>query len=194
MVVFDELRITPEGDALFIDLHIRKDLVTEWPDSNIASISICESSKYTEGGVPEGAVEVYHKGEYRVTKYFDKITPGDNIDLPATFKDKLFYVYVTLEGIVETALTCGCSNKNPSIGVALDMGIIYNQFMQYINELDSPRTCSNKTPSGFTDFILRYNAFLLAMDSKHYKKGIAFFDKWFSGKYKPITSGCGCNG
>ncbi len=205
MVVFDELRVDNKGEYLYISAHLRKDL----QDSavRIEEVWVCDSSNYEEGPIPSKAEKVYQynkaipnalwsvdlkvspKGTYNDQGYL--INTYDN--LGTTFSGKLLFVYVVVLGIDELASPCGCAS-NPSVGVALDMGIVYSQFMQYIKELACSNKCNSKMPQGFTDFILRFNALLLAMDSKHYKKGIEFFNKWFSGKVNEVKSNCGCNG
>ena len=204
MVVFNELRITQDGQYLILDTHIRRDLTIDYPNAQIDEIYLCESGSYKEGDAksnPE-AIRIYKAGDEgnneelcTRSEVYLKISPSDSLDLPSTFKDKLFLVYVYVTGINELDLTCGCNNKNPSIGVALDMGLIYRQFMNYINDLLCNKdSCSPNVSQGFTDFVLRYNAFLLAMDSGHYKKGIEFFDKWFSNDSNVVTSSyCGCH-
>lgn len=206
MVVFDELRITEDGKYLYIGAHLRKELQEE--EARIEEVWVCDSSNYEEGLIPSKAEMVYQynkisggslksidlkispNGKYNEQGYL--INTWDN--LPSTFSGKLLFVYVVVASVDELTSNCGCAS-NPSVGVALDMGLIYNQFMRYINELNRPNLCNTTIPQGFTDFILRFNALLLAMDSKHYKKGIEFFDKWFSKDSKLVSSSnCGCHG
>ena len=205
MVVFDELRIDNKGEYLYIGAHLRKDL--QDAAVRIDEVWVCDSSNYEEGPIPSKAEKVYQynksagdalwtvnlkispEGRYNDQGYL--VNTYDN--LPTTFAGKLLFVYVVVAGIDELTSSCGCAS-NPSIGVALDMGTIYKQFMKYMNELACSNKCNSRMPQGLTDFILRFNALLLAMDSKHYKKGIEFFNKWFSGKVNEIKSNCGCNG
>lgn len=205
MVVFDELRIDNKGEYLYIGAHLRKDL--QDAAVRIEEVWVCDSSHYEEGPIPSKAEKVYQYNKSAGDALWSvslKVSPegkyndqGDLVNtydnLPTTFAGKLLFVYVVVAGIDELTSPCGCAS-NPSIGVALDMGIIYKQFMNYMNELACSNKCNSRMPQGLTDFILRFNALLLAMDSKHYKKGIEFFNKWFSGKVNEIKSNCGCNG
>lgn len=196
MVVFDELRITEDGSALVISAHLRREIVEQDSANCISEIWVCDSSEYKDG-VPSDAnpigAKVYSYGPSTGERHKVDITvhPTDDQNLPTNFKGKMLFVYAIVRYIEEPALSCGCAS-NPAIGVALDMSVIYDQFMQYINELCN-RGCNTQAPKGLTDFILRYNAMLLAMDSKHYKVGIDFFDKWFNGKSNNKVSNCGCN-
>lgn len=199
MVVFDELRITEDGKYLIISAHLRKEIVEQDYANRIDEIWVCDSSDYKEG-VPSDAnpigVKVYSWGSpvNERHKVDIKINPNAFDNLPTNFKGKLLFVYINVLTTDEPVLSCGCAS-NPTVGVAIDMGLIYDQFMKFINELCNQNRCDGRTPQGFTDFILRFNALLLAMDSKHYKKGIEFFNKWFSADSKLITtSDCGCHG
>lgn len=198
MVVFDELRITEDGQYLIIDARIRKDITTE--GCKITSIWVCDSSEYKEG-IPSDTnpigVKVYDYEDSEDNlprRVYKKIDPRYYDNLPSSFKGKLLFVYANVFMPDEIDAPCGCYS-NPSVGVTLDMSIIYNQFMKYINDLCSNSdSCSSNVSSGLTDFILRYNSFLLAIDSKHYRKGIEFFNKWFSSDSKMVTHNCGCHG
>lgn len=201
MVVFDELRITEDGKYLIINAHLRKEIVEQDYANRIDEIWVwaCDSSQYKEG-VPSDAnpigVKVYSWSTSASPRHTVdiKVNPLEFDGLPSSFKNKMLFVYVNVFTTEEPVLSCGCAS-NPTIGVALDMGLIYNQFMRYINELNRPTPCGTTIPQGFTDFILRFNALLLAMDSKHYKKGIEFFDKWFSKDSKLVSSSnCSCHG
>lgn len=200
MVVFDELRITEDGKYLIINAHLRREIVEQDYANRIDEIWVCDSSEYIEG-VPSDAnpigVKVYSWGSPVNERHTVdiKINPNLYDGLPTNFKGKLLFVYVNVLTTDEPVLSCGCA-KNPAIGVTMDMKLIYDQFMNYINEiLCSENKCNTSIPQNFTDFILRYNALLLAMDSKHYLKGIEFFDKWFSKNNNIVTtSNCGCNG
>lgn len=82
--------------------------------------------------------------------------------------------------------------KNPTLGITMDMGDIYDNFMAHMKELN--RTC--QIPSGMIDQFLRYKAMTVAFDCGHCMEGIKYFNTYF--KDKPFgsttTSNCGCNG
>ena len=192
MIIFDELRITDDNQYLIIDLHIKSEIVENHSEAYIKNVWICDSSNYEEGGVPTKVDNVYTRDGVKETTLYKKVNVFECDYIEGTFKDKLIFVYVEVAGVDESQLSCGC-NKNPSIGATIDMHLIYNQFMKYINELSNKSRCDN-TPKGLIDFILRYNGFLLAIDSGHYKKGVEFYNKWFNKDSNVNTiSNCGCN-
>lgn len=190
MVTFNELRITNDGSYLFIDARLRKDLQTD--DARISRIEVCDSSNYVEG-TPDKTAVVYEWDEndssQKPWEVSVVVNPKSYDYLPSDLTGKLLFVYVYTEGIDETSLPCGCSS--PTIGVALSMNNIYKEFMNYINEIGV--NCDN--PKNLADFILKLDALLLAMDAQQYTRGIAFFNRWFSGEHYPtVTSNCGCHG
>lgn len=189
MVVFDELRITEDGQYLIINARIRKDILKQYPNAYIKSIHVCDSSNYDEG-IPSKAISIYEYNDNstRKTSFFDAI--HFTAISEKLLNNKLIFVYIE---VAHADSPCGCAS-NPAVGVAMDMSNVYSQFMSYINELCDTDSCDKTTPSGLTDFILRFNALLLAMDSKHYAKGVEFFDKWFSKDSKTKSTDCGCHG
>lgn len=198
MVVFDELRITEDGGALIINAHLRKEIVEQDYANCISEIWVCDSSGYKEGAPsdanPIGAkVYSYAPSTGERHKVDIIVQPTDSQDLPTNFKGRLLFVYAVVHTIDEPVLPCSCA-RNPTIGVTMDMGTVYKQFMSYIDELCNTDSCSRANTKGLTDFILRFNSLLLAMDSRHYTKGIEFFDKWFSKDSKTVPSECGCHG
>lgn len=203
MVVFEQLRIDKAGNYLYIDAKLNSSFAVG--ESRIEEVWVCDSEKYTEGGIPEGAQKVYSFSHAAGNAYHSvslKINPIGRYNeegiltqtydnLPNSFLNKMLFVYVKVVGYDELTTDCGCA-KNPTIGVALSMNGIYDEFMHLIKELESDK-CAK--PSSLADFILKFNAMLLAIDSEHYKQGVNFFNKWFSGKhYESAPSNCGCHG
>lgn len=89
--------------------------------------------------------------------------------------------------------TASCEvKKNPTLGITMDMGDIYDNFMANMKELN--RTC--QIPSGMIDEFLRYKAMTVAFDCGHCMEGIKYFNTYFKDKpFRSITtSNCGCNG
>lgn len=89
--------------------------------------------------------------------------------------------------------TSSCEiKKNPTLGITMDMGDIYDNFMANMKELN--RTC--QIPSGMIDEFLRYKAMTVAFDCGHCMEGIKYFNTYFKDKPFGSTtiSNCGCNG
>lgn len=201
MIVFDELRITNDGEYLIIDVRVRKERI--YSGVNIKSITVGTHKNYIEGDSQGTSIDFMSLNEYtdnnrhvllRLSNF--DLNPVANkedknyIDL----KEDLVYVYVDTTPLqTECDLPCDMMQTH-NIGVTLYMGNIYNTFMQYMNELNN-KSCDNQVPQNLIDLILRYTALTTALDSKHFIKANEFYTKWFTGDDCNIPkSNCGCNG
>lgn len=200
MVVFNELRVTEDGQYLIIDARVRKETI--YNDVVIQKIVIGTQRNYSEDNLRSKNLKGITITVDNKKELYERFDAGflnlkatreeDEVDL----KNDLIFVYIVTNNNVDVSQcpVLPCNMTDPvTVGVTMNMANIYNQFMRYIDELNNATSCTKNT-AGFTDFILRYNAFLLAIDSKHYTKGIEYFNKWF-GKDKNLrVSNCGCNG
>lgn len=201
MVVFDELRITNDGECLVIDVRIRKESI--YSNVSITNIVIGTHKNYGEGESKGTTIDFTSLNQYEddnrhvlLRLYNYDLNPiaeekdKDYIDL----KKDLIYVYVDTTPLqTECDLPCDMMQTH-NIGVTLYMGDIYNTFMQYMNELNN-KSCDNQVPQNLIDLILEYTALTTALDSKHFIKANEFYAKWFASDRCNIPkSNCGCNG
>lgn len=186
MIVFEELRITNDGETLIVDARVRSEVYYDLVYIDKVVID-------TE--------ETYKEGTPSSTPVYSYTVDGNNKTISLTidksqiipdFKEHMFFVYVIAKGIPTPSVPCGMDNQT-TLGVVLYMGNIYNNFMGYIKEMGNGNC---QIPSGFIDQILRYKALNLAIDSGHYTQGIQYYNQWFSGNRQSVTinSNCGCNG
>lgn len=186
MIIFEELRITNDGETLVVHARVRNE---EWyNDVYIDKIIIDTEETYKESYPSSNPV--YSKTIEGNVKSIELSINKAQI-LP-DFKEHLFFVYVIAKGTPESTVPCGMDNQT-NLGVTLYMGNIYNSFMNYIKEMNA-NNC--QIPNGFIDMLLRYKALNISMDSGHYLQGIDYYNKWFKGnKYSSYsTPNCGCNG
>lgn len=208
MVIFRELRITNTEHRLIIDAQVRTDSI--YSDVGIIKVTVGTQKDYEEGVINGVDVTKYISNEDAIayiedgqTKYkyknirlvLDELAIVGSTDYDIDLEKDLIFIYVeTTPFDNPNCPNLPCSMINSlTIGVTLNLGIIYNQFMQYIDELNAS-TCNTKVPQGLIDFILRYDALLLAADSEHYAKAVEFYNKWFSKEKNVLPSNCGCNG
>jgi len=186
MVTFEELRITNDGEALVVGVRIRTE--SYYDNVYIDKVVIDTEETYKEGTPSSSPVFTYTA----VNNTKELVLTLNKAQVLPDFKEHLFFVYVVTKGVPTPDVPCGMDNQT-TLGVTMYMGNIYNNFMNYIREMGSGNC---QVPQGFIDQILRYKALNLAIDSGHYTQGIKYYDQWFSGKNKSITttSNCGCNG
>ena len=183
MIVFNELRITDDGTKLIVRARVRQEDI--YNNVYITGIKLGSGETYTEGDIGG------------VTRMLD--TPAKSIDITITnyeialqtsidFKKDLIFIEVITTG--DPTIDCCCEDKG-NIGVTLYMHNIYSNFLNMIREMGN--TCS--IPDNFINSFLEYKALETAIDSKHYTKGIEYYNKWFKNNNTlAITGGCGCNG
>lgn len=184
MVQFNELRITPDGQKLIIDVSV-KDL-KYYTDVYLNSIQIDTQDTFVESGP---------SSEVAYTKTIDGNSKSVRLelgigDLLPTLNDNLFFVYIRIKGTPAPNTPCGMDNIT-TLGVVSNLYPLYQHTFSYIKELSN--TCS--IPKNFINYILQYKAFELAVKTGHYTEAIRYWKKFFMGiKDSVITSNCGCYG
>lgn len=184
MVQFNELRITPDGQNLIIDVSV-KDL-EYYTDVYLDSIQIDTQDTFVESGP---------SSEVAYTKTIDGNSKSVRLelgtgDLLPTLNDNLFFVYVRTKGTPSIDTPCGMDNSI-ILGVVSNLYPLYQHAFSYIKELSD--SCS--IPKNFINFILQYKAFELAIKTGHYTEAIKYWRKFFMGiKNSVMTTNCGCYG
>lgn len=186
MVVFEELRITNDGETLIIKARVRTEVY--YDTVYIDKVIIDTEDTYREGTPSSEPVYTYtvDGNEKSITLSLNKA------DIIPDFKEHLFFVYVKTKGVPLPSVPCGMDNET-TLGVTLYLGNIYNNFLGYIKEMGNGNC---QIPKGFIDQILRFKALNLAIDTGHNTQAIDYYKQWFSGQnYNVVrTSNCGCNG
>ena len=184
MVQFNELKITPDGQRLIIDVSI-KDL-EYYTNVYLDTVQIDTQDTFVESG-PSSEV-VYSKTIEGNTKSV-RLELGTGDLLPA-LNDNLFFVYIRTKGTPAANTPCGMDNIT-TLGVVSNFYPLYQHTFSYIKELND--TCS--IPKSFINYILQYKAFELAIKTGHYTEAIKYWKKFFMGiNDSVITSNCGCYG
>lgn len=205
MVIFDELRVTNDGEYLIIDARVRE----EFRNKGVKIIDVVVGNQNTYRNGESNGVHINldlnmaeNSGE-DVKRVYLKLSAFDLTDFQyddpkkeVDLKEDLIYVYIETTPYTGTD-TCNmpCDMiQTLNIGVTLYMGYIYNNFLTYMNDLNR-QTCEAKVPQGLIDMLLKFTALTTAVDSKHFDKANEFFNKWFTGRniFKS-NSNCGCNG
>lgn len=204
MILFDQLRISDDGQKLYINVHVNK--ADYFKNMYIDSVVIMTADKVSETapGTPTSDY-IYKKEIEGNVKELDLVlTPLDltkswEADPKAmTFNradmsNTLFFVYIKCKGTPGECTPCRL-DEDTTLGVVFDENVLYQRVMDYTKELVAD--CS--IPTEFTDFILLWNAFKAAIETEHYVAAIKFYNKLFGvvrgGYSNNIIKTCGCNG
>lgn len=193
MVGFQELRITPDGKNLIIDVSVL-DLPC-YQDVYLDSIVIDTQDTFIENGPSSTPIFLYQTednaecltspiyGEKRIRLILNEQSVG------ASLNNTLFFVYVVTKG---TPNEDECDDSQPTImTVVTNLYPFYRDAMNYVKEVEVD--CC--IPKHFIDKILRFKAFDLCIRTGHYTQAIKYWNKFF--KTIPNTgihTGCGCDG
>lgn len=184
MVVFNELRITNDGNNLIIKAKVRNE--SYFDNIYIDKVIIDTEDTYVEGTPSSSPV-------YSTTIEGNNKEVSLNLSyqIDTDLKDHLLFVYVVTKGTLNGVPPCGMDDT-ATLGVTMFMGDIYTTFMDYIKEIGS-NNC--QIPEDFIDTFLKFKGLGLAIDSGHYLQGIEYYKKWFKDiKQVSIISNCGCHG
>lgn len=204
MILFDQLRISDDGQRLYINAHVNK--ADYFKNRYIDSVVIMTADKVSETapGTPTSDY-IYKKEIEGNVKELDLVlTPLDFTKSwetdpkamafnKADMSNTLFFVYIKCKGTPVECTPCRLDEET-TLGVVFDENVLYQRVMDYTKELVAD--CS--IPTEFTDFILLWNAFKAAIETEHYIAAIKFYKKLFgvvrSGYSNNIIKTCGCNG
>lgn len=204
-VIFDQLRISDDGEKMFINAHVST--ASYFDNVYIDSITIMTSDKVSET-LPESSTQEYIytkkvEGEEKeinlvltstdFTKTWET-DPNAMVFKKADMSNTLFFVYIKVKGTPDECTPCAL-DKEVTLGVVFNEGVLYQRIMDYTKEL--VRECCN-IPVGFVDFILLWNAFKASVNTGHYIAAIKFFNMLFGnvkdGGHVLTTKGCSCHG
>lgn len=180
MLQWNELRVTPDGKHLIVDVQVQNS--TYYTDVYLDSISFDIQDTFDVTGPSNKAINIYKAEDSENQKH---IRIEYDVD---TLQDKLFFVYTISKGTPAEDTPCGMKNT-------LILGVVYNKYPIYINSMkliNELEGCS--APLNLIDFILRLKAFELSIDVGNYVQAIKYWDKFFIEEAQVITSPCGCYG
>jgi hypothetical protein len=195
MVIFDQLRISDDGKKMYINLHVNS--ASYFENIYLDKITIMTANQVSEVA-PELVANDYI---YQLTidgeqKELDLvITPNECTKLfkKGDFSSDLFFVYVKVKGTPDPCTPCSL-DEEISLGVTFDENLLYQQVMQFTKSLADD--C--KIPVGFTDFILKWNAFKASVETEHYIPAINYYQQLFDVQgninIKGTSKPCGCHG
>lgn len=172
MVIFNELRITPDNKKLIIDVSINDHKYYE--NINIEAIAIDTDSTFNNNGPSSNTVYEYQVVNDEEKKKLRLVLSSD--DMKSPISNNMFFVYVIVSGEYHT--NTPCELKRPvTIGTAVNLYPIYKQAVLYTKELS--KDCG--IPKKFVDYILRIKAIDLNIKTGNYQEAIRYWNKLFKG-------------
>lgn len=217
MVIFDQLRLSDDATKLYVTAHVNTaqymDNTSPFKDVYIKRVVVSDANKITEMSDLDTIVnrkkylvkQDYGDGDYK--KSIDLVFDANNFERHDETEIKkidfcgkemlttLFFVFIetTDAGAAGACLPCYMQNK-VTVGATFDENLLFQNVMNYTRELADD--CN--IPSGFIDFILRWNAFKAAIATDHYLPAVKYYNMLFGGSNSTNTTGttrgCGCHG
>lgn len=183
MIHFNELRITPDGQNLIIDVSVLGE--SYYQNVYIDNIVIDTQDTYVGTGPSSKPVYSYSVPSDSQLKHLRLNL--DSIDLGTL--NGLFFVYVRTKGTPAADTPCGMDNIT-TMGTVTNVYPFYQKAMNYIGEVAS--NCA--VPQDFIDYILKLKALELAVRTGNYPDAIKYYNKFFNGKENIVVrkGGCGC--
>lgn len=215
MINFNELRITPDGKYLIIDVSVKNE--PYYDNVYIDSIIIDTQDTYVPSGPSSKPVYTYTNESEDITKIYttcdcepvlDEDTSycfvtddysNKNVrlilnyqDLNLSLIDNMFFIYAIASGTPAVDTPCGMDNSI-TMGTVVNLHPIYCRTIQYLKELSND--CN--VPKGLIDMYLKIKALELSVKTGNYTQAINYWNKYFKNlrdKPNPKTlRNCGCN-
>ena len=208
MIIFDQLRISDDGKRLYVNVHVNnadyfqsyyidqitivtadKALETECnaPSSNFIYREIFSNTKSVDLVLDTGSFiaahlnwdeEIEHPNDFG--KPYADIAFGHN-----NLSQDLFFVFVHCKSsgkVNECFPYIPCElQAETTLGVTFDENLLYQRVMGYTKQLADDCT----VPTGFTDFILLWNAFKASVETEHYVPAIKYYNMLFGRELGP---------
>lgn len=205
MVIFNELRITEDGNCIIVDCEVEN--VDVYANMYIQSIYLEYYENASAASMPSSkAYRLYENLDADTTVkgkrlVFSKDLLGlTNMGI-TDFDGGLFYVIVNCDGELPasaSSMPCGYDNTT-DIGAILDWRVFYTRGMSWVASIVSgcgePNFCEN--PTGFEDFVLLWNALKLALSTCNWDMVTELWKRFLrvslgGSAANAVSGGCGC--
>lgn len=185
MIEFTTLYIDNNSTKLSISANV-KDL-SYYTNIYIDSVIIDTQDTYIASGPSSSAIYTYP-----VTGNNKSITLElDQLDLPVSLKNTLFFVYIKAKGTPASDTPCGLDNT-------YTMSPVYNQYPVYQYQYTFLKNLEGECtiPKEFINAYLRYQSIDISIKTGHYTSTCKYWKKFFMNIPTNITTSksCGCNG
>lgn len=180
MINFNELRITPDGRYLIVDVQVQD--LDYYKDVYLDSIHIDTQQTFIETGPSNKPIYSYIVSDDEQFKHIRQFIDIDSIG------NNIFFVWVVTKGNPIEDTPCGMKDA-VTLGVVYNKLPIYNISMKYINSIEG---CNISRE--FMDFIFRKKAFETCLEVGNYNQAIKYWNKFFTDIKESQVSNCNCYG
>ena len=202
MIIFDQLRISDDGQRMYINLHVNK--ADYFENIYLDELVIVAANKVSETSPHLPSEDYIYKKVFEGNlKEADLVLSAEDFlrtweDDPqamqfkrADMSNTLFFVFVKCKGVPSECTPCRL-DEEITLGVTFDENMLYQRVLNYTKEL--VKDCN--IPQDFTDFILLWNAFKASVETEHYVPAIKFWKMLFEDRndFSVVTKNCGCHG
>ena len=194
MIQFNTLKISQNGKNLIISASVKN--LKYYSDVFIGSIIIDNQDTYSANGPSSNPIykrsfagtNIVTGEEIKGVKEINlKITAKEIKDNEGNLNNDILYIYLIAAGTPTSDTPCGMDEVN-TLGVAYNIRPIYNIGMSYIKQVAN--TC--KPSKEFIDFILKYKALELCLETNNYIQANKFWNKYFKKITNLNIKNCGC--
>ena len=177
MIQFNELRITPDGKHLVIDVEVQP--LDYYENVYVDTIVIDTQKTYSETGPSSKPFMTINCGRVKHFREF--------IDID-TLADNIFFVYAISSGEQAEDTPCGMAEQY-IMGITYDKYPIYSKGMKLLGEIGGCEPSNN-----LINYILQQKAFDISLTTGNYLKAIEYWNAFFDQKEQTISAKCGCYG
>ena len=197
MLQWNELRITPDGRYLIIDVEVQN--LNFYDNIYIESLYFVTYKNPSDyDPISDKGTKIFLWRDYDTVplpeEHYADVGEEDQhykrlrkfIDLEG-IDNNLFFVHAIANG--EAAEDTPCGTKEHEL-----LGVTYNKGLLYKNSIKALSTIDNCTPSKkLIDYILNIKAFNLSLEVGDYQEAIEYWNGLFKSQVKNKTN-CGCHG
>lgn len=195
MLQWNELRVTPDGKYLIIDVQVQN--MDYYQDVTLAALYLNIYKKPEDFTAPMPDSKSILLWQYEPSKEKTEDTTTEEGELNSKhirkfididgLSENLFFVYAVADGEATPETPCGCADH-------VLIGITYNQGLLYKNSVNALSTINDCTPSlELIDYILNEKAFEISLKTGDYRGAIGYWNNVFKSKIT-ATKPCKCHG
>jgi hypothetical protein len=188
-VIFDQVRISDNGQQFFINAHVNKASI--YNNVYISRLTICTEDQVSEfNPLYYREHSVYQRDFVEPIKELDIVLDKEDVFENKDFSHNMFFVYI--DCIEDPVSEESVLDAYPAPCITFDYGVIFNKAMNFTKEV--AKNCCLHT--NFIDFILNYEAMKIAIETDHYIPAIKYWSNMFKDKRTKncINNSCSCYG
>lgn len=188
MVIFKDLRVSPDGKTLLIGAAMPEYAFAENMYISGIEISVGSYSSSSRQSLYAQSDDTEERKEVWIDVAASDIEEDDAT--LTTFDNKLIFVYVTVDGVPTSDTPCSYDNCE-TIGVTYSKRLIYKKALAYVRKSIS---CGKAVSNDFVNYYLQWKQFDLALKTGNYTLAASLFEENLASDDDPIVKigGCGC--